>query len=67
MRTRTKIKIAVTIWTLIMATIVIVGNTIQERSNAAAILGFLIGGDAVDWVAHVTGVVIENVRKGGNR
>lgn len=63
MRTRTKIKIGVTIWTLLMASIVIIGNTFQERANAAPILGFLIGGDVVDWIAHVTGVVTENISK----
>lgn len=61
MRTRTKIKIGVTIWTLTMASIVIIGNTLQERANAAPILGFLIGGDAMDWMVHVTGVVKENI------
>lgn len=62
MRTRTKIKIGVTVWIVVMSSIVIIGNTINERSNAAAILGILICGNTVDWIAHIAGVVTENVK-----
>lgn len=62
MRTRTRAKIIFTTWVIIMATVIIIGNTIQERSNAAALLAILIGGDTVDWIAHIAGVVTENIK-----
>lgn len=67
MRTRTKIKIAVTIWTLTMATIIIIADAINERANTDRILAVLIGGDMVDWIAHVAGVVKENVATVGRK
>jgi hypothetical protein len=61
MRTRTKIQIAVSIWVIIMGSIIIIGNAISERSNAGPLLFYLLGGDVLKWGAHVAGVVAENI------
>ena len=71
MRDRTKMQWVMTVWVIIMASFVIVGNTFSYRENAAAILIALFSSDVLKWTAHVAGVVRENVagvkrRKGEN-
>lgn len=61
MRDRTKMQWVVTIWVIIMGSVVIVGNAFSYRENAAAILIALFSSDVLKWTAHVAGVVKENV------
>lgn len=61
MRSRTQMQWIVTIWVIIMGSIVIIGNTVSYRENAAMILLFLFGSDVLKWTAHVAGVVKENI------
>ena len=61
MRDRTKMQWVVTIWVIVMGSIVIVGNALSYRENAAAILIALFGCDVAKWTAHVAGVVRENI------
>lgn len=61
MRDRTKMQWLVTIWVIVMGSVVIIGNAFSYRENAAAILIALFGCDVAKWTAHVAGVVKENV------
>ena len=61
MRDRTKMQWLVTIWVVVMGSVVIVGNAFSYRENAAAILIALFSSDVLKWTAHVAGVVRENI------
>jgi Kef-type K+ transport system membrane component KefB len=61
MRSRTKMQWILMVWTIVMATAVIIGNIIVERSNAPMMLGVLVGGNVLGFAAHIAGVVKENV------
>lgn len=63
MRDRTKMQWVVTAWVIVMGSFVIIGNTFSYRENAAAILIALFSNDVLKWVAHVAGVVKENVSR----
>jgi len=61
MRDRTKMQWLVTIWVVVMGSVVIIGNAFSYRENAAAILIALFSSDVLKWTAHVAGVVRENI------
>ena len=61
MRTRTKYVIVAGVWVGVLVSIVVIGNVFLERGNAAAIIMALLGCGVLQWIAHVAGVVKENV------
>jgi hypothetical protein len=61
MRTRTKVCIVSSLWVGILVTIAIIVNCLSERSNTPAIILVLTGGDTLKWIAHIAGVVKENI------
>lgn len=61
MRTRSKYVIVAGIWLGILVSVVVIGNAISERGNAALVITALLSCGVIQWVAHVAGVVKENV------